>query len=143
MPLIMNTSPMPVAINDYILPPSGEANVPDEEYEAWLERSDWHRDVARRSLTVKDGGGVQVTSVMEEIDPDDRPGLIDATIAAMLADRNEDEFTGRGLPNMAAVRQRSGLMDMTTAERDASWERVRPIPVDPPPNPEAGNGDGS
>lgn len=56
-------------------------------------------------------------------DPESRGARIRAAVEALEPDR-PDHWTKSGMPNVEALRELSGLADVSAAERDAAWKEA-------------------
>ena len=81
-------------------------------YADWLRASPANRDIASRYLSISPEG---VTVPREE--------AIDAAVRGLnLGDPSL--WTSGGKPTLPALRDRAGVGPVSSAERDAAWERV-------------------
>lgn len=98
--------------------PRRVGEIDDSEWQDWLKRSAGNREVAASCLELLD----TPPAPPAESSDDRIPLAVEAIRGLSLED--ESVWTGDGKPAVTALRQISGLHDLTSAERDEAWAIV-------------------
>ena len=104
-----------VSIGQLSIAPLRIGTVPDDVWEDWLRRSSANRELAARCLEIVEPPNAEPTV--------DR---MDLAVEAIRGMSTEDDslLTADGRPTVQAIRQLSGIDDLTASERDQAWEIV-------------------
>ena len=113
-----------VTVLNLPIAPGRTAYIPDNHWQVWM-KTPANAALAATLECERDDGREIVIETVSPPTEDDRIARAVQAIAELKEEPNAADWTQSGAPKLNVLQQVSGLADLTTAERNAAWEKYQ------------------